>query len=169
MTTLNAAAGLHPSPGYINGDEYSQWYIEAGPRLLRALSQLALANGSGELADRLENLSHPLCMEPLDDVLTPGTVPRQWCSTPVKEQGDPCAEHTPEHASKLGRCSWAGTGQVWESRAVRRICRAPLVPGDDRCAAHAAYCKVIKRDKQVCNRTNCTVPKHRKASVTARR
>ncbi|MDG9688296.1 hypothetical protein QC334_37170 [Streptomyces sp. DH18] len=159
-TTLDAAARLSPSPGYINGDDYGEWYIEAGPELLRALSQLALAHGSDTLAARLERLSNPLCMEPLDDVLTPGTMPQRWCGTPVEKAGDPCAQHTPEHAAGLGRCAWAGLDQVW---APRRICRDAPAAGDDRCPEHAEYCRAVKRDKKVCNRLNCTVPKHREA------
>ncbi|MFI5940551.1 hypothetical protein ACIBCB_09850 [Streptomyces uncialis] len=161
-TTLDAAAKLGPVPGYINGDDYDEWHIEAGPELLRALSQLALAHGSDTLAARLERLSNPLCMEPLDAVLTPGTMPQRWCGTPVTKAGDPCAQHTPDHAAELGRCAWAGLDQAC---APRRICRDAPVAGDDRCPAHAAYCRAVKRDKKVCNRPNCTVPKHREAAA----
>jgi hypothetical protein len=161
-TTLEAAAKLSPVPGYINGDDYAEWYIPASPALLRALAQLALAHGSSELADRLADFSHPLCMEPLDTVLTPGTMPRQWCGTPVQKEGDPCDKHTPEHAAELGRCSWAGSPDG-------RICRDAPEPGDDRCEVHAAYCRAIKRDGKVCNRTDCSVPKHREASESAAR
>ncbi|MFD7866035.1 hypothetical protein [Streptomyces sp. NPDC059783] len=160
-TTLKAAAALSPAPGYINGDEYGEWYIEAGPDLLRALAQLALAHGSEELAARLERLSHPLCREPLDCVLMPDTMPRLWCGNPVEVEGSPCADHAPARAAELGRCTWVGTeGELRSS--PQRICRGTPVPGEDRCSAHTAYCRVVKRDLKVCNRINCTIPQHQK-------
>ncbi|MFC9429618.1 hypothetical protein [Streptomyces sp. NPDC056987] len=168
-TTLDAAAKLLPVPGYINGDMYGEWYIPASPALLRALAQLAVAQGADELAARLEDFSHPLCMEPLDDVLTPGTTPQQWCGTPVEKEGASCGKHTPERAAELGRCSWARSADEWVGPADRRICRGTPVPGDDRCAVHAAYCKAVKRNKKVCNRINCTVPQHREASAVTGR
>lgn len=163
-TTLDAAAKLSPAPGYINGDDYGEWYIEAGPELLRALSQLALAQGSVELAARLETLCHPLCMEPLDDVLTPGTMPRQWCGTPVEKEGNPCEEHVPERAAELGRCTWADSDTEWTVSA-RRICRDAPVPDDDRCRRHTALCRAVQRNKKVCNRPSCTIPKHQEAAA----
>lgn len=163
-TTLDVAAKLSPTPGYINGDEYGQWYIEAVPELLRALSQLALAHGSDTLAARLERLSNPLCMEPLDAVLTPGAMPQRWCGTPVKKAGAPCGAHVPERAAELGRCTWAGSDTEWTVSA-RRICRDAPAAGDDRCPKHAAYCRVVKRDKKVCGRPDCTIPKHQEAAA----
>ncbi|POG44907.1 hypothetical protein BV881_23970 [Streptomyces sp. ZL-24] len=162
--TLDAAAKLSPVPGYINGDDYGEWYIEADPVLLRALSQLALAHGSAELAARLETLCHPLCMEPLDDVLTPGTMPRQWCGTPVGKSGIPCEEHVPERAGELGRCTWVEPDTEW-TVFPRRICRDAPVPDDDRCRRHAALCRAVQRNKKVCNRPDCTIPKHQEAAA----
>lgn len=159
-TTLAAAAKLCPEPGYINGDDYGEWFIPASPALLRALAQLALAEGSQKLAARLENFCHPLCMEPLDEVLTPGTMPQQWCGAPVENSGDPCGEHISERAAVLGRCTWVSSDDGWAGAAGRRICRDAPVPADDRCEAHAACCRAVKRDKKVCNRVNCTIPKH---------
>lgn len=116
-TTLAAAAKLCPEPGYINGDDYGEWFIPASPALLRALAQLALAEGSQKLAARLENFCHPLCMEPLDEVLTPGTMPQQWCGAPVENSGDPCGEHISERAAVLGRCTWVSSDDGWAGAA----------------------------------------------------
>ncbi|PZT71795.1 MULTISPECIES: hypothetical protein [unclassified Streptomyces] len=158
-TVLNAAGDLAPTPSYINGDEYSQWYVEAEPALLRALAQLALAQGSDELAARLERLSHPLCMEPLDPVLMPGTMPQRWCGTPVQRDGVPCEAHVPERAAELGRCTYVNPAGE-RAAFTRRICRGAPVEGSDRCEVHAARCRAVKRDKKVCNRVKCTIPQH---------
>ncbi|MFD6329235.1 hypothetical protein ACFWGI_06605 [Streptomyces niveus] len=159
-TTLEAAAALNPVPGYVNGDDYSDWYIPATPPLLRALAQLARSQGASDLADSLDRFSHPLCMEPVDTVLAPGVMPEQWCGAPVEKEGEPCERHTPEHAAELGRCNWAGS-------ADGRICRSARRPGGDRCEVHAAYCRAVKVDGTVCDRSNCRHPKHRRASVPA--
>ncbi|MGG2463820.1 hypothetical protein ACO0M4_29165 [Streptomyces sp. RGM 3693] len=160
VATLEAAARLLPSPGYINGDDYDQWYVEATPSLLVALAELARSQDAHELADRLDRLSHPLCMEPLDAVLTTNSMPKRWCFNPVKAAGTPCELHKPERAVDLGRCTWAGSD-------TERICRSTPNPGDDRCKEHAAFCRAIKTDGAVCNRHNCSVPKHRQAAVSA--
>ncbi|MEU9063619.1 hypothetical protein AB0D13_33350 [Streptomyces sp. NPDC048430] len=136
------------------------------PGLLRALAPLALAQGSDELAARLERLSNPLCMESLDAVLTPSTAER-WCGIPVGKKGEPCGEHTPKLAAELGRCTWVGSDDGWAGPASQRICRGTPVSGGDRCEQHAACCRAVKRDRKVCNRVNCTVDKHREASVAA--
>ncbi|MFK8851418.1 hypothetical protein [Streptomyces sp. Ac-502] len=157
---LESAARLLPTPGYVNGDDYSDWHIRASPRLLRALAELARDEGGHQLADRLDRFSHPLCMEPLDTILSIETMPVKWCVNPVELEGAPCELHTPEHASDLGRCTWAGPDAA-------RICRNAPAPGDDRCAVHAAFCRVIRVDGAVCNRHRCSVPKHRRAPVSA--
>jgi hypothetical protein len=70
VAVLEAAARLRPCPGYINGHDYQEWYTEAKPDLLLALAELARTQNGRQLADRLEQLSKPLCMEPLDAVLS---------------------------------------------------------------------------------------------------
>lgn len=154
VATLEAAAKLLPYPGYVNGDTYSEWYIPATPALLRALAELARTQGSTDLADRLDRFSHPLCMEPLDAVLPTQDMPRKWCGNPVTAGDEPCAEHTPERAADLGRCTWTAA-------ETARICRSAPAPGDDRCEVHAAYCRAVKGNGAVCNRRHCSVPKHR--------
>ncbi|MFB6572960.1 hypothetical protein [Streptomyces noursei] len=156
---LEAAARLAPSPGYINGDHYDEWYVEATPVLLVALAELARCRDDRELADKLNLLSGPLCMEPLDAVLPTNSMPKRWCFNPVATAGAPCELHKPERAADLGRCTWAGRAE--------RICRSTPNPGDDRCEEHAALCRAIKTNGAVCNQHNCSVPKHRRAAVSA--
>ncbi|WP_128380446.1 hypothetical protein [Streptomyces cavernae] len=156
---LEAAARLRPCPGYINGHDYQDWYIEATPDLLLALAQLARDRHRHELADRLERLSKPLCMEPLDPVLSYDALPKSWCGRTVKATGLPCELHIPERAADLGRCTWAGPG-------AQRICRSAPLEGDDRCTEHAARCRAVKGDGEVCDRPDCRVPKHRQAPAS---
>jgi hypothetical protein len=156
---LEAAARLRPSAGYVNGHDYQDWYTEATPNLLFALAQLARTRHEHELADRLEQLSKPLCMEPLDAVLSYDAHPDKWCGRPVKAKDMPCDLHIPERAADLGRCTWAGPG-------AKRICRSVPLEGDDRCEDHAAYCRAVKSDGTVCNRPHCRVPKHRQVSTS---
>lgn len=153
---LSAAGALRPTPGYINGHDYSQWHVEASQDLLLALSDLAEAHGDDGLAARLHTLSGPLCMEPLDAELTYESLPKRWCGQPVDEDGDPCAAHTPKHAAALGRCTYTGD----EYEELKRICREPLLPGGDRCPDHHGRCRVIKLNGKVCGRPDCRVPKH---------
>ncbi|MFF3343257.1 hypothetical protein [Streptomyces flavidovirens] len=152
---LDASAQLTPHPGYINGDDYDDWYIPVTPALLRALAELARTGTDRDLADRLERYSHPLCMEPLDAVLPSGTIPKEWCGIPVQSPGDPCGLHVPQRAKDLRRCSWPGDV---------RICRTSPTAGNDRCSTHAMYCRAVKTDGKICNRWDCKVPKHRHAS-----
>ncbi|MFB7935437.1 hypothetical protein ACFC4C_40750 [Streptomyces sp. NPDC056039] len=114
---LEAAARLRPSAGYVNGLDYGDWFIEAKPDLLLAVAQLARDLSRHELAGRLERLSKPMCMEPLDAVLSYDAPPQTWCGRTVKAEGLPCELHTPERAADLGRCTWAGPGDA-------RICRS---------------------------------------------
>lgn len=158
VAILKAAARLRPSAGYVNGLDYQDWYTEATPDLLRALAQLARFRQEHELAGRLEQLSKPLCMEPLDAVLSYDAPPKTWCGRPVKSAGMPCELHTPERAGDLGRCTWSGPG-------AERICRSAPLEGDDRCERHAECCRAVKGDGKVCNRYHCRVPKHRQAST----
>ncbi|GHH57460.1 hypothetical protein HNQ79_006500 [Streptomyces candidus] len=90
---LDEACRLTPAPGYINGDEYSQWYVEAHPAFLRALAALARAQGEEKLADRLQLLSRPLCMAPLDLDPDPATMPKRWCAHPVEVADTRCPRH----------------------------------------------------------------------------
>ncbi|MCZ1006536.1 hypothetical protein [Streptomyces lydicus] len=106
--TLEAAAGLRLTAGLVNGDHYDEWYVEARPSLLLALAELARSQGASQLADKLDRFSHPLCMEPLDAVLSPGDMPTKWCLEPVEAAGRPCGLRTPDHAVELGRCTWEG-------------------------------------------------------------
>ncbi|MFD7973022.1 hypothetical protein [Streptomyces clavifer] len=76
--TLEEAAQLCPYPAYANGNDYGDWYIEASPPLLLALVELARSQGSDSLTERLERLTHPLCMEPLDAVLPSRAMPERW-------------------------------------------------------------------------------------------
>ncbi|GAA2614957.1 hypothetical protein GCM10010304_80110 [Streptomyces roseoviolaceus] len=159
VAILEAAARLRPSAGYVNGHDYQDWYTEASPDLLLALSRLSRARQGHELADRLETLSKPLCMEPLDPVLSYDAQPQAWCGRTVKATGLPCELHVPERAADLGRCTWAGP-------AAQRICRSAPLDGDDRCKDHVANCRAVKGDGTVCNRPHCRVPKHRQASAS---
>lgn len=158
LRILEAAAELRPAPGYVNGDEYADWYIEATPRLLLALADPARAQDEPHLADRLDRLSHPLCMEPLDAVLPTEAMPEKWCFKPVKVTGAPCELHTPERAADLGRCTWTGSG-------ASRICRRAPITGRDRCKRRAVFCRAVKADGAICGRAHCKVPKHQVASV----
>ncbi|MCQ9132851.1 hypothetical protein [Streptomyces hilarionis] len=154
---FEAAARLRPWPGYINGHQYDEWYIEATPDLLHTLARLSRTSHERELASWLEQLSKPLCMEPLDPVLSYETLPKTWCFRPVQARDLPCELHRPERAADLGRCTYAGPEDP-------RICRiAPLV-GGDRCEDHAECCRAVKKDGEVCNRRSCYVPQHRQAS-----
>ncbi|MFD7685600.1 hypothetical protein [Streptomyces sp. NPDC059781] len=158
---LEAATRLCPCPGFINGHHYDEWYIEATPDLLRALAQLSRACHEQESAEWLEQLSKPLCMEPLDAVLSYGAYPKTWCCRPVKAEGLPCELHVPERAADLGRCTYTDPGYT-------RICRTVPLEGGDRCENHAACCRAVKKDGSVCNRRACRVPRHRQASVSER-
>ncbi|WP_328843023.1 hypothetical protein [Streptomyces sp. NBC_00258] len=159
VTILEAAARLRPSAGYVNGHDYQDWYTKATPNLLLALAQLARIHHGHELAGRLEQLSKPLCMEPLDAVLSYDAHPQTWCGRPVKSKSLPCELHTPERAADIGRCTWADPG-------AKRICRSAPLKDDDRCENHATYCRAVKSDGTVCNRHHCRVPKHRQASTS---
>lgn len=156
LRRLEAAARLRPSAGYVNGLDYGDWFIEAKPDLLLAVAQLARDLSRHELAGRLERLSKPMCMEPLDAVLSYDAPPQTWCGRTVKAEGLPCELHTPERAADLGRCTWAGPGDA-------RICRSAPLEGHDRCRGHVACCRAVKGDGTVCNRRDCRVPKHRQA------
>ncbi|EDY48698.1 hypothetical protein [Streptomyces clavuligerus] len=154
---LSAAAELRPTPGYINGHSYEEWYIEATPGLLRALAALAREQAAGEHAIVLDRLSGPLCMEPLDSELDHEKYPKRWCFSPVDQPGEPCPAHTQQHAANLGRCTHA---ESFPSAQTYRICREPLVPGTDRCERHTGLCRAVKLDGTVCGRPGCRVPKH---------
>lgn len=142
---LEAAARLQPYPSYVNGHNYEDWYIEASKDLLLALAQLARDWHRHELAGRLQRRSKPLCMEPLDPVLSYDAYPQAWCGRNVKAAGLPCELHIPEHAADLGRCTWAGPG-------AERICRNAPIDGADRCKEHSAHCRAVKGDGALCNR-----------------
>ncbi|WP_255311004.1 hypothetical protein [Streptomyces viridosporus] len=128
---FEAATQLRPRPGYVNGLDYDEWYIEATPDLLRALAQLSRTCHERELANWLEQSSKPLCMEPLDAVLSYDTYPKTWCCRSVKAAGLPCELHVPERAADLGRCTYTHPGHT-------RICRTAPLEGGDRCKVHAA-------------------------------
>ncbi|MEV6810244.1 hypothetical protein [Streptomyces sp. NPDC051132] len=157
---FEAAARLRPWPGYINGHSYDEWYIEATPDLLGALVQLSRTCHEQELAMWLEQLSKPLCMEPLDPLLSYDTLPKSWCVRPVKAVGMPCDLHVPERAADLGRCTYVDTRDP-------RICRNTPLEGGDRCKGHAGYCRAIKKNGEVCSHPSCHVPQHRQ-TVAAR-
>jgi hypothetical protein len=158
VAVFEAATRLRPCPGYINGHQYDEWYIEATPDLLRSLAELSRTCREGELAKWLERLSKPLCMEPLDPVLSCESIPKTWCLRPVEAGGMPCDLHIPERAADLGRCTYAGPEDT-------RICRIAPVEGGDRCKDHTAYCRAVKKDGEVCNRCSCYIPQHRQASA----
>ncbi|MBO8202672.1 hypothetical protein [Streptomyces smyrnaeus] len=158
VRTLEAASRLRPTPGFVNGDEYAEWYVEASSQLLLALADLAQAQDEPQLARQLELFSHPLCMEPLDAVLPTEAMPKTWCFNPVKTADTPCALHTPERAADLGRCTWTGDGAL-------RMCRTEPAPGDDRCKRHAEFCRAVKVDGAVCGRPRCRIPQHQMAPV----
>ncbi|MFE9636981.1 hypothetical protein [Streptomyces sp. NPDC006463] len=153
---LAAARELVPMPGYVNGYDYSDWHMRASPSLMRGLAELARQQGDEELTEQLYRYSGPVCMEPLDPVLSVRKSPRLWCAASVERDGDPCADHTPKYAADLGRCVYnSGT----------RICREALVPGADVCRDHEGLCPAVKADGEVCGRPNCRIPKHREAGL----
>lgn len=152
---LDAASALCPTPGYVNGTDYADWFVEATPDLLRALADLAHDHEENELGDNLRRFSGPMCLEPLYDDPSENRSPRRFCAEIVEREGEPCPEHSPENADALGRC-------VCPDRA--RLCREPRVPGKDRCADHVEVCLVVKRDGTVCGMRRCGVPKHKRDS-----
>ncbi|MFE9619640.1 hypothetical protein [Streptomyces sp. NPDC006384] len=155
MTAVfEAAAQLRPQPGFINGHQYDEWYVKATPDLLCALAHLSRTSHEHELASWLEQLSKPLCMEPLDPVLSYESFPKAWCLRPVQAQGLPCELHRPERAAGLGRCTYANPKNT-------RICRITPLEGGDRCKDHAEYCRAVKKDGEVCNQRRCYIPQHR--------
>ena len=128
---FEAASQLRPRPGYVNGLDHDEWYVEATPDLLRALAQLSRAHYERELADWLGQLSEPLCMEPLDAVLSYDTCPKTWCCRSVQAAGLPCEPRVLARAADLGRCTYTHPGHT-------RICRTAPLEGSDRCEGHAA-------------------------------
>ncbi|MFB6635350.1 hypothetical protein ACFCWY_36210 [Streptomyces sp. NPDC056362] len=157
---LGAAAELRPTPGYINGTDYDDWFVEATPGLLRALADLAQLHKEGELADDLRRFSGPMCLEPLYDDPSDNSSPRSFCAAVVARKGEPCSEHSPANAAALGRC-------VYTDRP--RLCRGPRVQGKDRCAGHVELCLVIQLDGTVCGRRTCKVPKHKRMAEASAR
>lgn len=153
---LDAATLLMPTPGYVNGTDYADWHVEATPKLLRALADLAHHHKEVELAEVLRRFSGPMCLEPLYDDLSEKRQPTGFCAAIVEREGEPCWEHSPENADALGRC-------IYPDRA--RLCREPRVPDRDRCTRHLELCLVVKRDGTVCGRRRCSVPKHKQIAT----
>lgn len=56
---LDAASAVGPTPGYVNGMDYADWFVEATLDLLRALADLAHDHEENELADSLRRFSGP--------------------------------------------------------------------------------------------------------------
>ncbi|MFJ6755803.1 hypothetical protein ACIQNK_12375 [Streptomyces sp. NPDC091273] len=152
---LLEAASLTPTPGYINGDHYDEWYVEAPASLLKALAALAAHRKHPALASRLERYAGPMCFE----VLSSSETELRVCTGSVADEGMPCTDHVPENGSAFGRCNYADVGY----RPYPRMCKDAHVEGSDRCAAHDARCRVVKKNGEVCGHWNCHTPAHRKA------
>ncbi|WP_186779011.1 hypothetical protein [Streptomyces salinarius] len=86
---LDEAARLQPAPGYMNGTDYADWFVEATPDLLRALADLAYCHQEPELADTLHRFSGPMCLEPLYDDLPESRAPHGFCVETVGREGNP--------------------------------------------------------------------------------
>ncbi|WP_407842112.1 hypothetical protein ACE1OC_42940 (plasmid) [Streptomyces sp. DSM 116496] len=152
---LLEAASLRPTPGYINGDDYGQWYVEAPTGLLEALAALAAHRKQPALSSRLERIAGPMCLEVVDDSETSFRV----CISTVADHERPCPAHAPENGPALGRCNYADVNR----RPYPRMCKDACVEGSDRCAGHDALCRVVKKNGEVCDNANCRTPAHRKA------
>ncbi|MGW4688547.1 hypothetical protein ACWEPM_27135 [Streptomyces sp. NPDC004244] len=150
---LEEAAGLALTPGYINGDVYDQWYVEASAGLLKALAALAAARGQLALTERLERFAGPMCLEVIGNRL---------CTAIVDAEGMPCANHVPENGAAFGFCTYRAPHDVYP-----RICKRAPVTGGDRCAEHDPYCRIVKKNGEVCGNWNCPAPPHRRARQAA--
>ncbi|MGW7312724.1 hypothetical protein [Streptomyces sp. NPDC054865] len=64
---LLEAARIRPWPGYINGDSYGEWYINAHTGLLKALAALATQRNQPALTSLLEQMAGHMCLEVLSD------------------------------------------------------------------------------------------------------
>ncbi|MFI8515336.1 hypothetical protein ACIGHB_29830 [Streptomyces sp. NPDC085460] len=155
---LDAAESLRPVPGYVNGDDWEEWYVQATPALLRAMAELALHHQDEELAGRLVRFASPMCLEPEFENSSGKRVVVAFCAEAVAREDEPCPEHHPSNAEVLGYCVHVSGS---------RLCRTPRAPGKNRCAEHAKWCLAVERDGAVCNRRNCQVPKHRELAREA--
>ncbi|MFE9221692.1 hypothetical protein ACFYN3_35910 [Streptomyces lavendulae] len=151
---LREAARLQPTPGFINGDEYGDWYIDAPAKLLKALSALAADRGQDDVAEWLTRMTGPMCLEALP---RPGKK-TQVCVAAVTAKHMPCSEHAPENGPALGLCNYG----VNYYDLYPRLCKGEPVPNSDRCAEHDALCRVVKRNGEVCGNPRCSTPAHRK-------
>ncbi|WP_435191328.1 hypothetical protein [Streptomyces sp. bgisy126] len=154
-----AASELELEAGYANGEYYSDWHVRASPALLHALANLVRAYDPAFelLAKRCEKLGDPFCAEILSDDPIFGTI--SLCDEPVEQEGRPCSAHSVARAAELGRCTFRKSSEPSE---MQRSCAAGPAPGDDRCERHSRYCRAIKRNGEICNEPDCSVPKHRK-------
>ncbi|MFD9458791.1 hypothetical protein ACFWBC_37650 [Streptomyces sp. NPDC059985] len=152
---LQEAADLTPTPGFVNGDTYSQWYVETSVGLLKALAGLAAARGQLALTERLERFAGPMCFEVTGDKV---------CVAMVRAEGMPCSKHAPENGPTLGFCAY-----VAPHDEQPRMCKGAPKEGTDRCAEHEAHCRIVKKNGKVCGNWNCPSPAHRKARQAAAR
>ncbi|MFB7341250.1 hypothetical protein ACFCZ6_14430 [Streptomyces hydrogenans] len=155
---LDAASSLRPVAGYVNGDHWDEWYVEAKPKLLLALAELALHHQDEDLAERLVRYAGPMCLEPLFEDLPEKRRVTAFCAEAVKRKDDPCPEHHASNAETLGYCVYVDGS---------RLCRTPRAPGKNRCPGHARRCLVVKLDGEVCDAPDCRVPKHRRLAEAA--
>lgn len=156
---LLEAVDLAPVPGYINGDDYGEWYVQASSSLLKALAALAVHRDCPELATRLKRYSGPMRLEVFVDSETNLEV----CTTAVAEHETPCPRHSPENGSAFGRCAYKDPAYL----PHLRMCKRAPAEGSDRCAPHDALWRVVKENGEVCGNWNCCAPAHRKARATS--
>ncbi|MFB6517291.1 hypothetical protein [Streptomyces sp. NPDC056401] len=154
---LLEAASLVPTPGYINGDHYDEWYVEAPAGLLKALAALAAHRKHPALTSRLERFAGPMCLEAFSSSETGLRV----CTNPVADEGMPCPDHTPANGSAFGRCNYEKVSYD----PYPRMCKDACAEGSDRCAGHDALCRVVKKNGEVCGNANCRTPAHRKVGA----
>ncbi|MFK0223880.1 hypothetical protein ACIQWN_37590 [Streptomyces vinaceus] len=151
---LEEAARLSLTPGYINGDSYDEWYVEASDGLLKALAALAATRGQLALTERLERFTAPMCLEVIDNKL---------CTAIVAVEGMPCSNHVPQNGASFGFCTYPAS----PNDEYPRMCKRTPRSGTDRCDDHEAYCRIVKKNGEVCGNWNCPAPPHRKARQAA--
>jgi hypothetical protein len=144
---LDEACLVRYTPGYINGDDYSEWYADMGHGLPRVIGALAVKHGRHEeLVDRMEILSGPICAEMLMNNTS-------MCAEAVPKWNDVCDKHHYRNAAEHGWCRSP-------SHKAPRACRDTPVSVLGRCKGHMRFCPVVKVNGELCDRYDCKVKAH---------